>query len=217
IDNLQFMSGREADDIKEAYLDGRMTKEAALEELRMMLTIVKAGEAKVKTSTYWNLIYNLFFPLGPELAAMSTSKMERVIAEIEEIEPITPEEKELIEKNQGILNIAVSPADAVLEIADLPEITTAGTYNVLVGNYTIKASKEGYYDRSATAIIKLAQETTVSITLTAKPEELPPEEVIGKLTINVSPEDAVIEVAGQPEITTSGTYELSPGSYDIRA
>lgn len=53
-------------------------------------------------------------------------------------------------------------------------------------------------------------------------EEIPPEEVVGNLKIDAidelgSSEDIEIEVAGQPEITTTGIYQLSPGSYDVKA
>ncbi|KKL10880.1 hypothetical protein LCGC14_2551400, partial [marine sediment metagenome] len=145
VDNLQFMSGREADDILKEVAAGRMSKENALVELNQMLDIVKAGEIKVKTSAGWNLFQIIFAPLWDDLAALTTKKLENAIAKLEEIEPVTEEEKELIEENKGILNIAVSPADAVLTIAERPGITSEGTYDVLVGNYTIKASKEGYY------------------------------------------------------------------------
>jgi hypothetical protein len=118
---------------------------------------------------------------------------------------------------KGTLDIAVEPTDAILEVAGHPEINKMGSYEVDVGTYTIKASKENYFDKSVTAIAKEAQITDVSIVLSKKPEELPPEEVKGTLTISVTPEDALIEVAGQEEITKAGVYDLSPGSYSVRA
>lgn len=117
---------------------------------------------------------------------------------------------------KGKLDIAVSPTDAVLEIAGHPEITKMGVYELDLGTYTIKASKEGYWDKSATAFVEEAEIKEVSIVLTKKEVPLPPEEVLGTLTISVTPEDAKIEVAGEEEITTPGTYDLAPGSYAIR-
>ena len=118
---------------------------------------------------------------------------------------------------KGIVDIAVEPTDAIISVADHPEITKFGAYELDLGTYTIKASKEGYYDKSATAIVKEAEITKVSIILTKKEIPLPPELVKGTLTISVTPEDALIEVAGQEEITSAGVYELSPGSYAVRA
>jgi len=123
------------------------------------------------------------------------------------------------EEEKGILNLSVEPADAEIEVAGQPNITSAGTFELAPGSYVIKASKEGYWDKSLTALIKSGEETNISIVLTelTKPAPpLPPEEVVGTLKISVIPEDALIEVAGHPEITTSGTYTLTPGSYAIR-
>ena len=124
------------------------------------------------------------------------------------------------EVTTGTLILSVEPSDAEIEVAGQPEIKAAGTFILNPGSYVIKASKDNYWDKSSTAIIKEGEETETSITLTklSEPEpELPPEEVRGTLTISVTPEDALIEVAGNEEITTAGTYELLPGSYSIRA
>ena len=129
-----------------------------------------------------------------------------------EILPLTPPPT-----GKGKLDISVEPTDAVLLVAGHPEITKMGAYELDLGTYTIKASKENYYDKSVTAIVKEAEISDVSIVLSKKPIELPPELVKGTLTISVTPEDALIEVAGQEEITSAGTFELSPGSYAVRA
>ena len=120
----------------------------------------------------------------------------------------------------GSLILSVEPADAIIEVAGQPEISGTGTFELAPGSYVIKASKENYWDKSSTAIIKAGKETKTSIILTelTKPApEIPPEEVLGTLTISVTPEDAIIEVAGEAEIITSGTYDLKPGSYGVRA
>jgi len=120
----------------------------------------------------------------------------------------------------GSLILSVEPADAIIEVAGQAEIAGSGTFELAPGSYVIKASKENYWDKSSTAIIKAGKETKTSIILTelTKPAPIiPPEEVLGTLTISVTPEDAIIEVAGEAEITTSGTYDLKPGSYGVRA
>jgi len=120
----------------------------------------------------------------------------------------------------GKLILSVEPSDAEIEVAGQPEITASGTYELDPGSYVIKASKENYWDKSSTAIIKAGEETKTSITLTPLTEPappLPPEEIKGTLTISATPKDALIEVAGEEEITTTGTYSLSAGNYSVRA
>ena len=46
--------------------------------------------------------------------------------------------------------------------------------------------------------------------------ELPPVEEKGWLQLAVNPTDSTIVIAGQPEITEPGTYELLTGSYTIQ-
>ena len=48
-------------------------------------------------------------------------------------------------------------------------------------------------------------------------EELPPEEQVATLIIKGKPDDAKIEVAAHPEITTQGTFKVPIGSYQVRA
>ena len=47
--------------------------------------------------------------------------------------------------------------------------------------------------------------------------ELPPEEQVATLIIKGKPDDAIIEVANRPEITTQGTFTVPAGNYDVRA
>jgi len=113
------------------------------------------------------------------------------------------------------LQITVDPADAVISVAGVPEISASGNYEVDPGTYTIKAAKEGYYEKSATAIAKAGELTVVSMIL----NEIPPpeEEAPGILVITAIPEDILIEVAGIPSINQPGQYELPPGTYTIKA
>ena len=94
VDNLQFMSGRDSDEIKAAFLDGTMSREDALKELNQLLAIVEVGETKVKTSAGWNLMQIIFAPLWDDLAALTTDKIKRRIAEVEEITPPTETEED---------------------------------------------------------------------------------------------------------------------------
>ena len=98
IDNLQFMSGRDADDVLAAYENGTMSKEDALAELNQMLDIVKAGETKVKTSAGWNVMQIIFAPLWDELSTLTREKLERAIEKLEEIEVVVELEEEKWER-----------------------------------------------------------------------------------------------------------------------
>lgn len=115
------------------------------------------------------------------------------------------------------LTISVTPEDAKIEVADHPEITKSDIYEVSPGSYTIDFSKEGYESARRTVYLDEGETEIVAVILKEVEVPLPPEEVVGTLTISVTPEDALIEVAGYEEIKTAGTYELTPGSYSIRA
>ena len=115
------------------------------------------------------------------------------------------------------LIISVSPGDAKIEVADHPEITTPGDYNVAPGSYTITFSKTDYQTLRRTVYLDEGETEIVAAILLAVEPVIPPEELKGKLIISITPEDALIEVAGEEEITAAGTYELTPGSYSIRA
>ena len=107
---------------------------------------------------------------------------------------------------KGTLDISVEPTDANLIIAGHPEITKMGAYELDLGTYTIKASKENYYDKSATAIVKEAEITDVSIVLT----ELPPKEALINLTSE--PEGAKIYIDNKYIFeTTPETFKVDPG------
>ena len=114
------------------------------------------------------------------------------------------------------LIISVTPEDAKIEVADHPEITKPGDYNVSPGSYTITFSKEGYQNLRRTVYLDEGKTEIVAVILLTIPPEIPPELVLGTLIISVTPEDSLIEVAGQEEITAPGTYELAPGSYAVR-
>jgi len=113
------------------------------------------------------------------------------------------------------LQISVEPADAKVEVAGVPEITKSGNYEVEPGTYTIKASKEGYYEKSATAYAKANQLSVVSIILNEIPAE--EEEEFGTLIITAIPSDINVQVAGIPEISSAGEWEIPPGTYTIKA
>lgn len=137
-----------------------------------------------------------------------------------EIATITPPEK------IGTLIIRPTPEDAKVSVEG--QIPSTGVYSaeLPIGTYTYTVSKFGFVSESGS--IEIIEETTKELNIQIfeepepppKPPPLPPEEVIGKLTISIGPEeaaDALVEIAGNPEITTAGTYDLSPGSYTVRA
>lgn len=204
VDNLQFMSGKTADQIKASFLDGSMTKEKALEELRMLLAIAKEGDTKVKTSTYWNIFQILFAPLWDELAALTVNKLETVIAEIEGTPPPAA---------TGTLTISPIPADAKVSVTG--QIPTTGTFSQLlpIGFYSWVVSKFGYVSESGTSEVKENLTASVSVTLSVEPT--PPTEE-ATLTIVTQPADAKVEIAAYPEITAAGTYIVAPGTYSIK-
>ena len=126
----------------------------------------------------------------------------------------------------GTLIIRPTPSDAKVSVEG--EIPTTGVFSkdLVPGTYGWTVSKYQYTSKSGIAEVTestttLLEGAEVTITELVE-EELPPEEVMGKLTINAidsegSAEGIIIEVAGKPDIVMVGSYELSPGSYDVRA
>ncbi len=131
-----------------------------------------------------------------------------------------------LEIKTGTIIIKPTPTDAKVSISG--QIPTIGVFEkeVPLGTYDWTVTKFGYISKSGIAILEVPGEffELFGEEVTIYPEEeppevpeLPPEEVLGKLTINVSPADAIIAIAGQPEIITAGSYDLSPGSYGVFA
>lgn len=200
------------DALEEIKETGVLTVSCTVEKSDVYIDGIKVGvtpfERELEVGTYHILVTKFGYDsteIDVDIVAGATPHFS---AEILPLEPPPT--------GKGKVDIAVQPTDAVLEVAGHPEITKMGAYELDLGTYTIKASKEGYYDKSATAIVKEAEITEVSIVLTKKEVPLLPEEVRGTLTISITPEDAKIEVAGEEEITSPGTYELAPGSYAVR-
>ena len=203
VDNLQFMSGRDTDDLKDAFYDGTMSKEDALKELNMLLTIVKTGETKVKTSAGWNVLQIIFAPLWDDLAALTVDKIERAIEEIEGV---------VIPIKKGTLKVSPTPADSKVSVSG--EIPTTGTFEAEldVGTYSVVVSKFGYTSQSKDLEVLENKTTSWNPELA---EEVKPPALKAKLVIDVQPDGAIISVSGHPEITKEGEYFLDPGSYTI--
>ena len=141
-------------------------------------------------------------------------------ASIELITPPAPK--------KSTLDISVEPNDAVLEVAGHPEITKMGSYELDPGSYTIKASKEGFYDKSVTAIAKEDKITEVSIVLTKKTPAppapptpptppVPPVPKKATITITSEPTNAQVYIDGEYTwATTPYTVLLAPGEHIFR-
>jgi len=116
---------------------------------------------------------------------------------------------------KGTLKLVVEPNDADVSIAGHPEIKKMGNYELDKGTYTINVSKEGFYSKTATAVITPGEVSNVSVILTPIPA--PEKEAAGILSIRVIPENAAVSVAGISSITESGDYEIPSGVYTIKA
>lgn len=127
-------------------------------------------------------------------------------------------DEHLAEKT-GSLIIKPTPEDAKVSVEG--QIPTTGTFSKLLpaGVYSVTVSKYGYTSKSGTIEVKEKETTEINVVLEEEPgaEEEPEEEKKGSLTISAIPGNAVIEIAGQPDIITSGTYELTPGNYSVKA
>ena len=216
-DNIGFLEYANSNAVKEAYEAGTITKEKALETIDKIITILQAAHDKIEVSTNWNPLM-MAFGSGILLTAKENLALaERIRDEIEAIIPLEP---------TGTLIIRPIPTDAKVSVVGQIPSTGIFSEELQVGTYDYVVSKFGYVSKSG--VLEVIAETTtganVELELEPEPveEELPPEEVVGRLKIDAidelgSSEEIVIEVAGHPEITTTGIYELSPGSYDVKA
>ena len=203
VDNLQFLSGKDADYLKASFLDGSMSKEDVLKELRQLLAIVKAGETKVKTSAGWNILQILFAPLWDDLVELTTAKIERIIQEVEEAE---------IPAGKGILAVTSNIEDSTVYIDGVwvgktpyEEEMEAKTYHVLV-------TKSGY--TSDEDDIEILKDIT-----TGFPAHIELLENTANISVVSEPEtgaDVYIDDNLRP-YKTNATYEgLSIGTHKIR-
>jgi len=102
----------------------------------------------------------------------------------------------------GILSIRVIPEDAAIEVAGVSAIVKSGDYEIAPGTYTIKASKDGFYDKFATAYVKAGETFIVSLQLLEIPSEaIPP--VIGEV-----PTEEVI-VPMEPYVKTYNAWKYT--------
>ena len=125
----------------------------------------------------------------------------------------------------GRLIIRAEPSGSKIEVQGQFPTTNVFDAIIPIGTYSWTVSKFGFVSESGVAEVKEEEITELDLEIFEEPEEppeeLPPEEVVGKLTISAidskgSEEGIVIEIAGQPEITIPGSYNLSPGSYTVR-
>lgn len=209
IDNLSFTLNREAQAARDQFINGQITREEALTELDRLISLSELGQEKVATSAKLNPIQFLFLPLWDEVAEQNTELLRTVRKNIAAVIPGEP---------TGTLIIRPTPTDSKVSVEGL--FSTTGIFNreIVVGSYSFTVSKFGFISDTGTAIVEEGKTTDISITLNKEVEGIiPPEEVKGKLIIEVVPADAIITVAGQDEITTAGEFELTPGSYGVKA
>jgi len=217
VDNLGFLTVMPARQIEELYAEGTITQEEALNRIDKLLNVNKLGRDKLEVSKFINPFAILFYTI---FKAISEGNREQILLIKESIEAIEPP------KPTGTLIIRPTPSDAKVSVEG--QIPSTGVYSaeLPIGLYSWTVSKFGFISESGSIEIKedVVSELNIQIFEVEEeippeeiPPEIPPEEVIGKLTINVEPEDALIEVAGQDEITIPGTYDLTPGSYSVRA
>ena len=204
VDNLQFMSGREADDIKAAFLAGTMSKEDALDELDTMLVIANAAKLKIATSYKWNVLQMIFLPMWDDLAALTIKKIQDTIAFIQGTAPPA---------QTGIIRIIPTPSDAKVSVQG--QIPTTGMFEAELpaGNYSATVSKYGYV--SQTRNVQSIEGKTQEYYVTLEIEPAPPV-LKTTLTISTQPEDADILIAAYPSIVHAGTYDVAPGTYSIK-
>ena len=213
IDNLAFALNREAQAARDQFVNGELTKEEALEELDRLIALSELGADKVRISAKLNPIQILFLPLWDEVADENTNLLKTVRENIETVEPKGP---------TGTLIINVIPSDAKVSVEG--QIPSTGVFNqeLPVGNYNYVVSKFGFISKSNLIGVNENETTdiTVEIFEEVDPEEpppIPPEEVKGKLIISVIPEDSIITVAGQDQITSAGEYVITTGPKGVRA
>ena len=106
------------------------------------------------------------------------------------------------------------PIEGALIEANSHQTTTnsSGEYtlNLLPGNYTVTASKEGYYSSTATAEILANQTTTLNFQLTK--DTTPP--AISNITVSsITSHSAVISWKTNESSTSLVKYGTSPGNY----
>lgn len=145
-----------------------------------------------------------------------TKDLEVKEGEITKWEPVLIIEEEFPPMISKII-INVEPTDAKITVANYPEITTSGEYEVATGTYTIDFSKTGYVSQRRTVYLDEGETETIAVILSEEEIKKPPVELLGKLHIYGIPDDLIIEIAGHPEIITVGNYEVKAGTYDIKA
>jgi len=182
------------------------------ERLELITSMLERIEDKVPKATAimnalgW--IFPFLKPLWDEIAGTYDNQIEDFRKELEIVEP--PEAK-------GTLIIRPDPTDAKVSVEG--EIPTTGIFSadLNVGVYSFTVSKFGYLSFTGTAEIQEGLTTEANIELGEEIEPpIPPEEQKGNLIISVMPNDAKIEVSGQPEITGPGAYDLFQGFYTLR-
>jgi len=122
---------------------------------------------------------------------------------------------ESIKANVAVLKISTSPPGATVYIdrRDLgPRGTSPRLLGLSPGRYKVIVELSGYVPAESAEIdAKLAQETTVQLTLTPKWEGL-----TGNLVVNADERGALVEVDGRPRAFTPDIVNLPAGTHRVR-
>lgn len=117
------------------------------------------------------------------------------------------------EEQVATLIIKGKPDDAIIEVANRPEITGQGTFEVPAGNYDVRASKEEFTSRNDRFFLDVGEERTFAFNL----QEIDVEEPQGSITINTIPSGAKVSVDGVFEFAdTPVTVFQKAGDHLVR-
>ncbi|GAH02641.1 unnamed protein product, partial [marine sediment metagenome] len=165
-------------------------------------------EAELEIGTYdWTVSKFGFVSKSGTAEVLEDQVTEFSVELEEEVEPpVPPEEME------GTLIISIEPTDALIEVSGQPEITAPGTFTLLQGFYTLKASKERYETQITTIYIKAEEETRISLIL--KEIIIPPE--IAIIRIESDPIGAAIFIDGINTFNITNTsLQVEPGAHTL--
>ena len=209
VDNLGFLKFLDWESVESQFNNGEITKEEALAEMDRIIELLEGALSLVEFSDNWNPLMIAFGEPFVITAKENLRTAQDVKDRIEGTDEPLP---------KGTLIINVSPSDSGVAVEG--QFPSTGTFNkeLEIGDYNVVVSKFGYISQGFITSIMEDETNERNIELDKEVKEvIPPEEQVGKLIISVIPENAIITVAGRSEITEAGTYELTPGSYGVKA
>ncbi len=119
---------------------------------------------------------------------------------------------------QELVKIRAFPNDADIVISGVDFVKNPFERLLPLRTYDVNITRFQHDPQSFSFTLTEGNPFEREITLEEEIEPpTPPEEQKGNIIISLDPQDSIIEVAGQPEITSAGTYELFQGFYDLKA